>query len=543
MEQPSNIEILKQFTLSQDEQIFATIVERYVDLVFSAALRQLHDWHLAEEATQNVFLDLLKAAPKLPTQTILGAWLHQVTRRRCVDMIRAEKRRRNRERIAADMQNKQTDQTCWKQIEGHLEEALESLSEKEYNAVILRFFEDKNHREVGETLGISEDAAQKRIQRAVQHLSSFLGKRGLGVGATTLPSLLLANTIQAAPPGLSPSILTTANLFGTGLATTTAASATQAISMTTLQKAVTTSVVTISLGVGIYTKHEANQLQAEVRQLQTTRAETMKDLQGALAEKTSLLEEAQNEIERLKEATADIHRLRSEATQYKLALEKLENDTQQRHETEDAAQALIDRVRTLREKFDEMPNAWIPEMELLTESDWLEAAAKPIQTDAQLRSAMSQLRDSGEKHIVQDLTKAVHLYKESNVSEFPKSIKELMPYVDTSYDESMFERWGIITQDETNRFVFGNNIFITQLDPVDEVFDKRYIIGPKGEGAVDFLWSSIHDDLEPVVKAYADAHNGIAPEDPDEYLTYAESEAQKEAIEKLKLWNEVRTGF
>jgi len=75
------------------------------------------------------------------------------------------------------------------------------------------------------------------------------------------------------------------------------------------------------------------------------------------------------------------------------------------------------------------------------------------------------------------------------------------------------------------------------------ISDRLYIIGPKGEGAVDFLWSSIHDDLEPVVKAYADAHNGIAPEDPDEYLTYAESEAQKEAIEKLKLWNEVRTGF
>ncbi|MDA0751111.1 MAG: sigma-70 family RNA polymerase sigma factor [Verrucomicrobia bacterium] len=312
MEQPSNIEILKQFTLSQDEQIFAAIVVCYVDLVFSAALRQLHDWHLAEETTQSVFLDLLKAAPKLPTQTILGAWLHQVTRRRCLDMIRAEKRRRNRERIAADMQNNQTDQTCWKQIEWHLEEALESLSEKEYNAVILRFFEDKNHREVGKTLGISEDAAQKRIQRAVQHLSSFLGKRGLGVGVTTLTSLLLDNTIQAAPPGLSPSILTAANLFGTGLVTTTAASATQAITMTTLQKAVATSVVTISLGVGIYAKQEASQLEDEIRQLQTTRAETMKDQQGALAEKTSLLEEAQNEIERLKDATADIHRLRSD---------------------------------------------------------------------------------------------------------------------------------------------------------------------------------------------------------------------------------------
>ena len=49
--------------------------------------------------------------------------------------------------------------------------------------------------------------------------------------------------------------------------------------------------------------------------------------------------------------------------------------------------------------------------------------------------------------------------------------------------------------------------------------------------------------MKPVYQAYADSHNGTYPEDPGEYLPYAENEAQKEAIEKLKLRNEVRTGF
>jgi hypothetical protein len=176
--------------------------------------------------------------------------------------------------------------------------------------------------------------------------------------------------------------------------------------------------------------------------------------------------------------------------------------------------------------------------------DLLKAAPKlPIQTEAQLRSAMSQLRRFGEKQIVQVLTKAVQRFKDSNDSDFPETMNELMPYLEPSYEKRIFNRWGILSKDEANGVVLGNDVFITQIEPVDKVFDMRYAIGPNGSGATEFLHQMINKTMKPVYQAYADSHNGTYPEDPDEYLPYVDNEAQKVAIEKLKLRNEVRTGF
>src|SRR5439155_20518649 len=118
----------------------------------------------------------------------------------------------------------------------HLDQALSELNEADRNAVLLRYFERKSAREIAETLGTSEDAAQKRVSRAVDRLREFFAKRGITVGASGLVVVISANAVQAAPVGLAVTISTAAVLAGTTLATT--ATATKTIVMTALQKTI-----------------------------------------------------------------------------------------------------------------------------------------------------------------------------------------------------------------------------------------------------------------------------------------------------------------
>ena len=94
----------------------------------------------------------------------------------------------------------------WTHIEPLLDEAMHALDETDRAAVLLRYFENKSLREVGAALGTSDDAAQKRVSRAVERLREFFAKRGLSVGASGLAVVISANAIQMAPAGLTVSI-------------------------------------------------------------------------------------------------------------------------------------------------------------------------------------------------------------------------------------------------------------------------------------------------------------------------------------------------
>src|SRR6185503_12929633 len=168
------------------------IVRRHVDLVHSAALRQLRSPELAEEVAQTVFIELSRRARQLPSDTVVGAWLYNQTRRRAIDVVRREASRQLRERIATEMNAMNATAADWTHIEPLLDEAMHALDDTDRAAVLLRYFEKKSLREVGATLGTSENAAQKRVVRAVERLREFLVKRGVTVGASGLAGVISA---------------------------------------------------------------------------------------------------------------------------------------------------------------------------------------------------------------------------------------------------------------------------------------------------------------------------------------------------------------
>src|SRR2546426_278094 len=206
----SDLELLKRYARDLAQDAFAEIVHRHLDLVYSAALRQVRSPQLAEEVAQSVFTDLSRNAPRLKSDTVLTAWLYQVTRRTAIDVVRGEARRQLREQLAVELTDMNTHPSTWLQIEPLLDEAMESLDAAERSAILLRFFENRSLRDVGQTLGTSEDAAQKRVSRAIERLREFFSKRGMAVGASGLVAALCANAVQSAPLGLGTAISTAA---------------------------------------------------------------------------------------------------------------------------------------------------------------------------------------------------------------------------------------------------------------------------------------------------------------------------------------------
>jgi RNA polymerase sigma factor (sigma-70 family) len=313
----SDWDLLEQYARKNLQDAFTEIVRRHVDLVYSAALRQVRSPQLAEEVAQSVFTDLAHNAGELKPDTILTAWLYQVTRRTAIDVIRKESRRQLREQIAVEMTNMNATANDWMQIEPLLDDAMAALDETDRSAVLLRYFENKSLREVGAALGASEDAAQKRVSRAVERLREFFSKRNVTIGTSALAVLISANAVEAAPVGLAITISSVAVLAGTAVQTSTAIIATKAIAMTTLQKTLIAATLTAAIGTGIYEARQNSQLRDRVQisqQQQAPLAEQIRQLQRERDDATNRLTAliAENEQLKASQKAAELLKLRGE---------------------------------------------------------------------------------------------------------------------------------------------------------------------------------------------------------------------------------------
>jgi RNA polymerase sigma factor (sigma-70 family) len=208
MHESGDNELLAQYARINSEEAFAVLVARHVNLVYSVALRHVANPHQAEEITQVVFLILAKKAGSLSPNTVLTGWLYRTARLTAANYLRIENRRQRREQEAY-MQSltNESQADAWTQIAPILDAAMEHLGTRERNAVLLRFFEAKSLKDVGDALGASEAAAQKSVERALKKLRNFFTKRGITLSAATLLGVLSTHTVQAAPAGLAESVM------------------------------------------------------------------------------------------------------------------------------------------------------------------------------------------------------------------------------------------------------------------------------------------------------------------------------------------------
>ena len=216
-------QLLTEYAATRSPDAFRGLVDRYVNIVYAAARRQVRDAELARDVTQAVFLVLAEKAGELDPGRPLSGWLLRVARYASANAIRARARRAHHEQRAAQMLSTNSDSRAggeWETLSPLLDEGMGRLRPRDRDVLLLRFFEQKTAREVAEAMGISEDAAEKRISRAVGKLRDFFQRRGVAISLVALTTTLAAHTAEAAPVGLTMSIASAAS--ATTTTTTTA---------------------------------------------------------------------------------------------------------------------------------------------------------------------------------------------------------------------------------------------------------------------------------------------------------------------------------
>jgi RNA polymerase sigma factor (sigma-70 family) len=268
-------ELLREYAERRSQEAFRQLVYRHLPMVYSAARRLVRDPHLAEDVAQGVFTTLAQKAESLGPPQVVGGWLYNTTRHLALHAVRAEHRRREREQTAAAMQilDLAPDDP---RIAEHLEPAMAELEPADRDALVLRYLENRSLRDVGAELGLSEDAARMKVNRALERLRAGFERQGVGITAVLLATAITATT-TVVPSGLAATVATTA-LAATAVQTSAALATTQAIAMTTLQKTlVAAAIVAVSVTATLLVQHPVqSKLRAEndaLRRLQVEQAD------------------------------------------------------------------------------------------------------------------------------------------------------------------------------------------------------------------------------------------------------------------------------
>lgn len=408
----SDLELLQRYTRSNSQEAFATLVERHLNLVYSAARRQVRSPQLAEEVAQSVFIDLARHGAKLAPAQPLAAWLFLVTRRTAIDVIRREARRHAREQAAAELSAAmETPSPNWNQVKDVLDEALDSLADVDRTALLLRFFEDRSLREIGASLGTSDDTAQKRVSRALDRLRTALAQRGVAVSAASLATDLSAHAIEAAPAALSATIstaLTSASALTTAPATIASG---HTVASTAFQKTLAAAATLAVLGVAVF------EAQAIVRQRHelTALTERSTTFRTALAQIHSEHDAATARLQSAREEHS--HTLRS----------RIVADP----ELEAAAAAWLERVKRLKEIAATRADLRIAELTLLTDNEWFYAAKDAkLDDETQLRETFKNLHGAARKRFARTLHTALSRYVASHRGELPTDPQQLAAFLD-----------------------------------------------------------------------------------------------------------------
>jgi len=312
-----DLDLLTAYARDRSEEAFATLVERYVDLVYSAAHRQLSNPEQARDVVQAVFLMLARKAPEFKRGTILSGWLYRTARFVALEAVRSESRRRRREEAIAQMNTDQepSPEELWKDVAPHIDAAMEQLNESDRAAVLLRFFHGRSGSELARALGVSEEAAKKRISRALERLRRVLGREGITSSSSMLGAALTAYGIQSAPSAMGGAVSAAICHGSIASAEILSKGALHMIAWTKMKTAVACAAAALLMTGTVTVSFQHARVQQEHERAQTTAATARQSAPDRAEQSRQLLAAAETENRALQKEAQQLHQLRNAVAQ------------------------------------------------------------------------------------------------------------------------------------------------------------------------------------------------------------------------------------
>jgi RNA polymerase sigma factor (sigma-70 family) len=519
-------QLLRQYAQERSEPAFGELVTRHIDLVYSAALRVVNgDTHLAQDVTQVVFMDLARKAGSLPRGAVLAGWLHRHTCYKASTAVRTERRRQTREQTAMEM--KALDDNTppsWELIAPHLDDGLNQLNPADRDALVLRFLRQQDFLAVGTALGISEDAAQKRVSRALEKLRVVLRRRGVVLSATALTAVLATETVTAAPAGLAVGV--TAASLAAAAETGTTLTLLKLMAATKLQTGILGALVVASVLTPLAIQQQAHAKLLDQNSALQQHADRLAQLHGENERLSNLLVRPEIVQTAPNEQFREVLRLRGEAGRLQTVLELAKSKTNAPLSHDEVLASMSkkysDQVNRIKQLFEANPAQAVPELQYLTDGQWLEAARGVSDSDDQWLNAVrakagslskDDLSDESEAMSVarmvaqaafsQTLWLALRQYGQNNNGQFPTDLSQLTPYFSSSVDDSVLQEWTILPTSSLpsqmqakmqsgtlgpglgpDTSAFDQGWVITQSAPINADLDEREYVGLKTHGSV-----------------------------------------------------------
>jgi RNA polymerase sigma factor (sigma-70 family) len=478
--------LLAEFVKSRSETAFCELVARYLNLVYSTAFRLVDgDPHRAQDIAQSVFLHLAQKAHTLKADSTLGGWLHRDACHVAATLMRGERRRHQRELQAAAM-NSTPDhsESNLATLTPILDEAINQLGEADRTAIVLRFYEQLDLRSVGQALGSSENAAQKRVTRALELLRLLLAQRGVTLSAAALASLLLAGAVSAAPAEMIGVISTTA-LAGsakTGSATVTIL---KLMAAAKLKTALVGAVLLVGVMAPFIVQERSQTALSEQEDALRAQASQIAELKAENDRLSSLESKTKTPQPIVDSQLDEILKLRAEvnALQRNLAEMKSRGSpaTSTTHLSADEKLSLLktkyaEQVARLKDWLESHPSERIPELDTVGDDDWIHAV-ETLAKDDDFERAMSSLRRDAEGRVFQEFHSALRSYVRDSAA-FPVELSELRPYLKTPLPEAVLQRYEIIASSNlVPELQQAGEVVITQVAPVNPSLDSRVAVG------------------------------------------------------------------
>ena len=196
--------LLRQYAATQNADAFAQLVDRYSDMVYATCLRVTRNPHDAEDAGQECFLRLARRAGAI--QSSLAGWLHTTARNASLELVESARKRREREACVTRIDNDDSGEAGWEEIEPHIDAAIQELPEELRAPVILHYLQGKPQAEVAEIIGADQSTVSRRLKKGLDELRGRLEKAGVVLSVAALGMWLSQNAAEAAPAAFKASL-------------------------------------------------------------------------------------------------------------------------------------------------------------------------------------------------------------------------------------------------------------------------------------------------------------------------------------------------